>query len=166
MNSLHFWAIPTHFGLVNTRSTPYLFTTRQQLLRPLPNPMKSLSFRSAREARNVIACPSKQSAMIFGLVASSVCSAVAQQNEPTVISQQPPAIVTQTPAPQATQPPSIRVSVPTPANLAPAPVVAATPSVPINATPIAQMTVPLAPQTIPAPAFEVYPDYNWCCLSR
>lgn len=109
----------------------------------------------------MIACPSKQSAVIIGLVASSAFGAMAQQNEPAVISQQPPAVVTQTPAPQATQPPSIRVSVPTPANLAPAPVVAATPSVPANATPIAQMTVPLAPQTIPAPAFEVYPDYNW-----
>ncbi len=99
--------------------------------------------------------------MLISLIASGICNAVSQQNEPTVISQQPPAVVTQTPAPQTTQPPSIRVSVPAPANLAPAPVVAATPVVPANATPIAQMTVPISPQTIPTPAFEVYPDYNW-----
>lgn len=123
--------------------------------------MKSLCFRSAREARNAIACPGKQSAMVIGVLLSSIYGAAAQQTEPTVISQQPPAVVTQTPAPQPTQPPSIRVSVPTPSNIAPAPVIPATPSAPVNATPIAQMTVPLQPQTIPAPAFEVYPDYNW-----
>lgn len=123
--------------------------------------MKSLCFRSAREARNAIACPGKQSALVISLLASSLCGVVAQQSEPIVIAQQPPAVVTQTPPPQPSQPPSIRVSVPAPTALAPAPIVAATPAALANATPVAQMTVPLAPQTIPAPAFEVYPDYNW-----